>query len=100
MGEIAGVEQVLPAHGHPFSDLPARADAIKRHHHERLDRVKEIGRDIGPSTVEAYSRHLFKPRSWGAMAESETYAHLEHLRIAREADRGTDREGKYLYETG
>ncbi len=100
VGEISGVKQVLPAHGHPFPDLRARADAIKRHHHERLDRVKEIGRGIGPGTVEAYTRRLFKPRSWGAMAESETYAHLEHLRIAGEADRGTDREGKYLYETG
>ncbi len=25
-------------------------------------------------------RVLFKERSWGEMAESETYAHLEHLR--------------------
>jgi hypothetical protein len=25
-------------------------------------------------------RVLFRERSWGEMAESETYAHLEHLR--------------------
>jgi hypothetical protein len=29
--------------------------------------------------------HLFSPRAWGSMAESETYAHLEHLRIAGDA---------------
>jgi glyoxylase-like metal-dependent hydrolase (beta-lactamase superfamily II) len=100
VGEIAGVEQVLPAHGHPFDDLRERTQAIKRHHYDRLDKVKEIGRELGPATVEAFSQRLFKPRSWGAMAESETYAHLEHLRIAGEAARSSDRQGRYLYETG
>lgn len=28
---------------------------------------------------------LFQERSWGPMAESETYAHLEHLRLIGEA---------------
>ena len=37
--------------------------------------------------------------SWGAMAESETYAHLEHLRILGGAERTSDRDGKYLYLT-
>ncbi len=100
VGEIAGVGQVLPAHGHPFADLKARTDAIKRHHDERLEKVKAIGRELGPSTVEAYTQLLFKPRSWGAMAESETYAHLEHLRLAGDAERSADREGRYIYETG
>ena len=43
--------------------------------------------------MEDYSHQLFKPRSWGQMAESETYAHLEHLRATGEVvsrdDRGT-----------
>lgn len=82
VAEMSGVKRVLPAHGHPFDDLAARCHAIKRHHHERLDKVKEIAREIGPAQVAAFSRHLFRERSWGAMAESETYAHLEHLRIA------------------
>jgi hypothetical protein len=30
-------------------------------------------------------QHLFKERSWGDMAASETYAHLEHLRILGDA---------------
>jgi glyoxylase-like metal-dependent hydrolase (beta-lactamase superfamily II) len=100
VGEIAGVGQVLPAHGHPFEGLKERADAIKRHHDERLEKVKAIGRELGPSTVEAYTQLLFKPRSWGAMAESEAYAHLEHLRLAGAAERSTDSQGRYIYETG
>ena len=92
------VKQVLPAHGHPFSDLAGRAEAIKQHHYERLDKVKAIGRELGPATVEAFSQKLFHPRNWGAMAESETFAHLEHLLHAGDAER---REGDvYIYETG
>ena len=45
-----------------------------------------IARDLGPATVEAFSQRLFRKRHWGWMAESETFAHLEHLRHAREAE--------------
>lgn len=100
VGEIEDVEQVLPAHGHPFHDLAARCEAIKRHHDERLEKVKEIGRALGPAPVSAFSERLFKPRSWGPMAESETYAHLEHLRIAGDARLGRGPDGKLIYETG
>ncbi|NNL64820.1 MAG: MBL fold metallo-hydrolase [Myxococcales bacterium] len=100
VGEIDDVEQVLPAHGHPFHDLRARCEAIKRHHDERLDKVKEIGRELGPAAVSEFSKRLFKPRSWGAMAESETYAHLEHLRVAGDAAARRGPDGKLIYETG
>ncbi len=98
VAEIRDVQTVLPAHGHPFDDLKARSEAIKRHHHERLDQVISISREIGrPADVQSFMQQLFKPRSWGAMAESETYAHLEHLRIAGNAERSNDAEGTYLY---
>jgi glyoxylase-like metal-dependent hydrolase (beta-lactamase superfamily II) len=100
VGEIDDVEQVLPAHGHPFHDLAARCEAIKRHHDERLEKVRAIGRELGPAPVAAFSQRLFKPRSWGPMAESETYAHLEHLRVAGAAEIHRDPEGKLIYETG
>ncbi len=87
------------AHGHPFADLKARTEAIKRHHDERLEKVKEISREIGPETVEAFTKRLFKPRSWGAMADSETYAHLEHLRIANEAESHRGDDGALRYQT-
>jgi glyoxylase-like metal-dependent hydrolase (beta-lactamase superfamily II) len=95
---IPHVKQVLPAHGHPFSDLAQRCHAIQHHHDERLDKVREIARDLGPSSVEAFSQRLFRQRSWGPMAESETYAHLEHLRLAGEAEVHRDRRGWLVYD--
>lgn len=100
VGEIHGVKKVLPAHGHPFQDLHSRTEAIKRHHFERLEKVKEIGRELGGATVEAYTQRLFKRRSWGPMAESETYAHLEHLRLSGEAESHRDKDEKLIYLTG
>jgi glyoxylase-like metal-dependent hydrolase (beta-lactamase superfamily II) len=95
VGEIAGVKDVLPAHGHPFDDLHDRAEAIKRHHRERLERIREISREIGrAATVEEFSQKLFKQRSWGPMADAETYAHLEHMRLLGSAE--CFREGDYL----
>lgn len=96
--ELEQVSQVLPAHGHPFEDLAARCQAIKKHHDERLGKVKEIGRELGPATVNAIMRRLFKARSWGPMAESETYAHLEHLRLLGAGDRHKDTKGQLIYE--
>ncbi|MEZ4217086.1 MAG: MBL fold metallo-hydrolase [Myxococcota bacterium] len=95
---IPHVRQVLPAHGHPFADLADRCRAIQEHHDERLLEVKRIAGELGPATVAAFSQKLFKPRSWGPMAESETYAHLEHLRLAGEADVHRDRAGMLVYE--
>jgi glyoxylase-like metal-dependent hydrolase (beta-lactamase superfamily II) len=100
VSEMTGVGQVLPAHGHPFDDLAARCHAIKRHHHERLDEVRAISRELGPATVAEFSQRLFKQRSWGAMAESETYAHLEHLRLAKDAESHRDDAGKLIYVVG
>jgi glyoxylase-like metal-dependent hydrolase (beta-lactamase superfamily II) len=93
------VKNVLPAHGHPFPDLAGRCRAIQLHHDERLEKTKGIGRELGPASVEAFSQKLFKQRSWGAMAESETYAHLEHLRIAGDAGCYRDGNGILIYET-
>jgi glyoxylase-like metal-dependent hydrolase (beta-lactamase superfamily II) len=84
---IDGVTMVLPAHGHPFDDLPGRVKAIKEHHAERLDLLHQAAADIGEASVDAYSQRLFKPAAWGPMADSETYAHLEHLRHQGKARR-------------
>ena len=44
-------------------------------------------------------RELFSERAWGNMAESETYAHLEHLRLT---DRAESRwqDGLLVYTVG
>lgn len=98
VAEISGIKLALPAHGHPFHDLRGRTDAIKRHHFERLERIKEIARGLpGPASVEDVSKQLFRERSWGPMAESETYAHLEHLRIAGQAESHRNPDGKLVY---
>jgi glyoxylase-like metal-dependent hydrolase (beta-lactamase superfamily II) len=95
--ELDGVRYVLPAHGHPFHDLAGRAKEIKRHHEERLARLREASAALGrPASVTELSEHLFSPRARGSMAESETYAHLEHLHRAGRAER-REQDGVLLY---
>lgn len=84
MSQLDGTTLALPAHGHPFTDLSGRCIEIRDHHHERLDTLREAARALGEASVVELSKHLFKQRSWGSMAESETFAHLEHLRRAGE----------------
>ncbi|MGQ0431864.1 MAG: MBL fold metallo-hydrolase [Microthrixaceae bacterium] len=88
---LEGVGLVLPAHGHPFHDLAGRAKEIHDHHQERLDTLRAAAAELGSASVEALSHRLFKERSWGQMAESETYAHLEHLRAIGEAESHDER---------
>lgn len=91
------VKVSLPAHGNVFDDLAGRATAIKEHHLERLDRVRHASEEKGrPLTVPEVSTYLFSPRAQGPMADSETYAHLEHLRLLGEYQR-IESDGNYLY---
>jgi len=93
VASIPGVTNVLPAHGLPFDDLAGRVDDIISHHVERLAQIELIGAELDDGTVRQYARRLFQERSWGPMAESETYAHLEHLRIQGRMRRHTDDDG-------
>ncbi|HPU39773.1 MAG TPA: MBL fold metallo-hydrolase, partial [Microthrixaceae bacterium] len=90
---IPEVTRVLPAHGLPFDDLGGRVDDIIGHHVERLAEIERLGAELGDATVRAYSRRLFQERSWGPMAESETYAHLVHLRVEGHMASRTDDDG-------
>lgn len=95
MGTFEGITQALPAHGHPFVDLAGRAADIRQHHEERLDILRAASADIGrPASVEELMQRLFSERAWGQMAASETYAHLEHLRLCGAAE--TRRDGDIL----
>ena len=98
MHTFEDVKIVLPAHGLTFDNLSGRSTEIIEHHHERLDTLVHAASEAPEHemTIPEYSKHLFKPRSWGPMADSETFAHLEHL---RQTGRATAREanGELLY---
>ena len=96
MYTIEGVTKVLPAHGHPFDDLSGRAKAIRRHHEHRLNTIRSAAEELRTATVPQYMQRLFSERSWGNMAESETFAHLEHLRVLGELV-ATQRDGQTVF---
>ncbi len=87
VADLPGVRLGLPAHGHPFDDVAGRVDAIKRHHEERMGLLRSTSLALGPATVQQLSHEIFPPKHWGVMAESETFAHLEHMVLAGEAER-------------
>lgn len=87
VGQLDGVTQGLPAHGSLFDDVPGRVEAIKEHHHERMEMLRAASQARGAATVADLSHEVFPERHWGIMAESETFAHLEHLVHAGEAER-------------
>ncbi len=93
---LPGVELGLPAHGHPFTDVPGRVEAIKGHHRERMEQLRKASIALGPTGVAELSHEVFPRRHWGVMAESETFAHLEHLRRAGGAERWDD-DGRLIY---
>lgn len=84
--EIQGVKQVLPAHGHPFSDLAGRAGEIRGHHDERMRRLTEVSAELGPASVKDLTQRIFRPERWGFMAESEIFAHMRHLELTGQAE--------------
>jgi glyoxylase-like metal-dependent hydrolase (beta-lactamase superfamily II) len=100
IGEVDPVSVVLPAHGHPFDDLPGRTKSIHEHHVERLEKLRTIATEHLPgwASVVEFSHHLFRERSWGQMAESETWAHLEHLRRRGQAESRRTDEGLLEYQ--
>ncbi len=97
LAALPHVTRALPAHGQPFGDLPGRVEQIKVHHDQRLDQLLDICRETGWASVVDLSHRLFAPRSWGSMAEAETYAHLERLRIMGQAEVRHDPGGVLSY---
>ena len=90
---LDGLTCALPAHGHPFEDLSGRCTHIRHHHDDRLQLLRDAADDNVDAPVQAWMKVLFKERSWGEMAASETYAHLEHLRVIGEASTRQDDDG-------
>lgn len=93
----ADVRISLPAHGTPFTNTGERVEQIKQHHRDRLDKIRSVSIDFDrPATVNEFAQHLFSPRAQGSMADSEAYAHLEHLRILGDFEQ-RDNDGVYEY---
>lgn len=99
MTTFPDVSVALPAHGHPFTDLAGRATDIIEHHEHRLDILRDATEKLDSGSVTEYMRVLFSERAWGDMAESETYAHLEHLRELGQLSRD-DPDGVAHYTSG
>lgn len=98
MYTIDDVRTVLPAHGLEFHDLAGRSREIFDHHQGRFDTLTNaaVHAPENEMTVPEFSKHLFKPHSWGPMADSETFAHLEYLRQTGKATTRTV-EGQLRY---
>ena len=94
---LDGVKLGLPAHGHPFDDVPGRVEAIKDHHRERMEQLRDASIALGPASVEDLCHEIFPRKHWGVMAESETFAHLEHMVSEGEAESWRDGRGRMMY---
>jgi glyoxylase-like metal-dependent hydrolase (beta-lactamase superfamily II) len=97
---LPGITLALPAHGQPVHDVVGRVAAIKSHHGDRLHQLAEISDRLGWASIEDLSHEMFAPRSWGPMAESETYAHVEHLHHDGRAQRREPGSGRLEYLVG
>lgn len=98
IAELDGVATALPAHGNPFTNVAERANDIRDHHLERLETLATVADSVGAAPVEEYMQQLFSERAWGEMANSETFAHLEHLRLADRITRDTNADGQFFYQ--
>jgi glyoxylase-like metal-dependent hydrolase (beta-lactamase superfamily II) len=78
------VSLVLPAHGEPFEDAAGRANDLIAHHERRLARLEGLLAGAGQADTSELAERLFRDIGHPAdrlLAEMETYAHLEHLRL-------------------
>ena len=90
-GRPAGAAGPRPSLRRPAARARRRSSATTRAAREGEG---DLARARRRPRVRRFSQRLFKPRSWGSMAESETYAHLEHLRIAGQAERHARANGR------
>ncbi len=87
----------LPAHGGVIEDVPTRALDIIEHHRGRMRVLSDASVGEGWLDVAGYSKHLFRPERQGALADSETYAHLAHLERIQAAQRRVRDDGLHEF---
>jgi glyoxylase-like metal-dependent hydrolase (beta-lactamase superfamily II) len=74
---------ILPAHGRPFTDAPARVEVLVSHHQRRLDRIVEIV-TAGRRSGWGVALELWGPRDnfyEKRLALQEGLAHLQALAV-------------------
>jgi hypothetical protein len=55
-----------------------------------MEFILAASRGLGPATVQDLAHEIFPKRHWGVMAESETFAHVEHLARSGQIERWTE----------
>jgi glyoxylase-like metal-dependent hydrolase (beta-lactamase superfamily II) len=83
------ISLVLPSHGEPYRDAAGRAAELRRHHERRL-RELESALAGGPRPLAGLTEQIFGDLVDGEdrmLADMETYAHLEYLRLRDRARR-------------
>jgi len=87
---------LLPSHGHPFTGLHGRIDALIDHHRERLEET--LAACAAPATAHEVMQAMFTRTldvHQTRFAVGEAIAHLNHLvrqgRMVRERGEGADR---------
>jgi glyoxylase-like metal-dependent hydrolase (beta-lactamase superfamily II) len=78
------VSLVLLGHGQPFIDAHGQAAELIAHHQRRLARLEDLLQLSGPLGTAVLSEQLLSAARQPAerlLAEMETYAHLEYLRL-------------------
>jgi glyoxylase-like metal-dependent hydrolase (beta-lactamase superfamily II) len=99
-GRVPPGALVLPSHGNPFRDAPARIRDLARHHEDRLDHLMSGFHGRASRTAGACMATLFGKQLDGTQigfAAGETIAHLNHLVGRRRLQRvsGSDRRIHY-----
>ncbi|PTX59087.1 glyoxylase-like metal-dependent hydrolase (beta-lactamase superfamily II) [Melghirimyces profundicolus] len=94
------VKKVFPAHGPAFEHYHERIEELRRHHGERLERMKGWVKGKGANAVEVCCRMFGKNLTIHNLrfALSETLAHLEYLRLGGELVREKE-AGVWIYRT-
>lgn len=91
LDRVAGMDisLVLPSHGEPYRDAAGRANELRSHHEKRLCQLEEALAG-GPRPLRTLTEEIFGDLVTGEdrmLADMETYAHLEYLRLRDRADR-------------
>ena len=60
--------------------------------------ARRVGSRSAPPACSELSHELFPKKHWGVMAESETFAHLEHLVLEGDAERRRE-DGRLIYRS-